>query len=277
MNPAWTHRESPWPTLRNLTATVLDLQPAHTFSGFTSANVTRTLERLEHCQRATRRVVSLHAFLLACGARAAAEHPIVLTFRHRGRLITFDSVDVGTALNKRMPDGTWLPVIYVLREADRKSHARIQHEFRQAVRRDLTDDPAVRARRRLAGWPGWLRHLVLRRLLGNPFRLRELYGNVQLTSLYHPAMQRPFAAFPPILGTVAVAAGSVAPGVVPGPGGVPVTAQLLHFGAIMNHDIIDGMAAVACVRRFLELVEDGAGLDDAFIEETRALRDQEEA
>lgn len=272
MRAEWTFRESPWPVLRNITTTVLDLQRPHTFLGLTTANVGRTLSRLAHCQRVTRTVQSLHAYLIYCLARAAIENPAVLTYRHRGRLITFDSVDVGTALNKRMQDGSRLPVVAILREADSRSVAQIQHEFRLAVRSDLTDDPAVRARRRLARWPGWLRQRVLRRALGNPFRLRELYGNIQITSLQQSGLPSPMLAFPANFGTLAIAAGTVSPGFVPDAAGQPVLTQWLHIGGAIDHDVLDGMSAVAFARRFVELIETAAGLDDNYIDQTLALR-----
>lgn len=271
MRAEWTYREAPWPVLRNLTTTVLDLQRPHTFLGQTTANVGLTLSRLAHCQKITRRAQSLHAYLMYCMARAAIEHPAVLTYRHRGRLITFDSADVGTALNKRLPDGNRLPVVAILREANSSSAAQIQHEFRLATRSDLTDDPALRARRRLAPWPAWLRKWVLRRALANPFRLRELYGNIQITSLQQSGTQSPLWAFPANFGTVAFAAGAVSPGFVPGPTGQPVLTQLLPLAGAIDHDVLDGMAAVGFTRRFVELIETAAGLDDNYVDQTLAL------
>jgi len=268
VNSGWTCSEAPWPVLRNVMTTVLDLQRPHTCLGFATVNVTLALERMRICQQATRRAVSLHAFMMSCAAKAAAEHPAVLTYRHRRRLITFDTVDVGTALRKRVPDGTWLPVIWVLRNAERKSLAEIQHEFRAAVRSDLTDDPGVRARRRVASWPGWLRKFVLRRALENPFRLRQLYGNLQLTNMHAPA-SIPFVAFPPHLGTLTLATGTVSTGFVAGAGGQPVAARLMHLGGAIDHDVLDGMSVLAYARRFCELVESAHGLDDRYITETR--------
>lgn len=270
MDSRWSYTQTPWPVLRNLTTTVLDLQRPHRCQGFGTANVTRTLERLRACQQATRRAVSLHAFLMHCVAKAAAEHPAVLTYRHGRRLITFDTVDVGTALRKRMPDGSWIPVIWVLREAERKSLATIQQEFRAAVRSDFADDAVVRQRRRLAAWPGWLRKVILRRALINPFRLRELYGNLQLTSLQLP-VPFPFAGFPPQFGTLTLAAGTVAPGFLPDAHGNPVAARLMHVSGSIDHDVLDGMPVVAFARRLYELIETAHGLDQTYIAETLSL------
>ena len=275
MSSGWTYTESPWPVLRNLTSTALSLQRPSAFLGTLTADVTTTLQKMQHCQRATRRVVTMHAFLLHCLGKAAVEHPGVRTFRHRGRLITFDTVDVGTALEKRLPDGTRLPVVYIVREADRKTFAQIQWEFREAARRDLADDPGVRARRRIARWPDWLRRIALGRVLRNPFRLRQLYGNIQLTSLQQPGLRNRLLAFPASFCTLAVAAGSITQEFVPDSEGRPQLAQLLQLGGAIDHDVLDGMGAVSFARRFVELVESGAGLDDAFIEETRQrIRDR---
>ena len=263
---------SPWPAVRNLTATGLDFQPRHTYYSCTAVNVTETMRAISHCQRACRITVSLHAYLIRCIALAAAEHPETITYRHRNSLIQFNSVDVGTALNKKQPDGSHMPMIYIVRNADQKSLAQINWEFRRAVRADLSRDPDVLARRRFARLPGFLRYLAMKRALNHPLGARRLYGNIQFTSLYKSDFQMPFVPFPPSLGTMSIAAGSVSETFLPDDQGQPKLSKVIYLGDAMNHDVIDGMPMVQFLQRRAALIEACTELDDAFIAETLKLK-----
>lgn len=263
---------SPWPVLRNLTSSVLSFQQPHTYYGWTAVNVTETMRAIADCQRACRVPVSLHAYLIRCIAMAANEHPSVVTYRHRNTLIQYESVDVATALNKKQPDGSRLPMIYIVRNAESKSFAQINWEFRLAVRSDLSQDPGVLARRRFARLPGPLRYLAMRRALSHPHGARKLYGNLQFTSLYQSDFRMPLVPFPPNLGTISIAAGSISDSFLPDDQGKPKLSKLLHFGDAMNHDVIDGIPWVQFVRRRAELIENCTELDASFIAETHRLR-----
>ena len=264
---------SPWPVLRNLTSSILSFQQPHTYYGWTSVNVTETMRAMADCQRACRISVSLHAYLIRCIALAAAEHPGVITYRHRNTLIQYKSVDIGTALNKEQPDGSRLPMIYIVRDAESKSFAQINWEFRTAVRSDLSRDPGVLARRRFARLPGPLRYLAMKRALRHPNGAKKLYGNLQFTSLYQSDFRMPLVPFPPNLGTISIAAGSVSDAFLPDDQGKPKLSKVLHFGDAMNHDVIDGMPWLQFVRRRAELIANCTELDESFIAETLRLRD----
>lgn len=272
MSSASDYSLSPWPVVRNLTTSVLSFQQPHTYYGWTAVNVTNTMRAIADCQRACRIHVSLHAYLIRCIALAAAEHPGVITYRHRNTLIHYKSVDIATALNKEQPDGSRLPMIYIVRNAESKSFAQINWEFRMAVRRDLSQDPGVLARRRFARLPGPLRGLAMRWALGHPHRSRRLYGNLQFTSLYQSNFSMPLVPFPPNLGTISIAAGSVSETFLPDDQGMPKLSKVLYFGDAMNHDVIDGMPWVQFLRRRAELIESCAELDEAFIADTLRLR-----
>lgn len=272
MTNSAAHREAPWPVLRNITSSVLDFQRPHTVYGFGEVNASAALAAIERCRRQGRTAVSLHAFVLYCLARATAEHPAVHTFRRRRKLITFEEVDVGTMIEKRQPDGTRMPVGYVVRSADRKSLAEINWELRQAAKRDLSDDPAVRFRRRLARLPAFLRRILFRRALSDPFRLRRVYGTIGLTSLQTAALPQPFFALPPNLCTLTVAIGSLTDRFLPDAAGRPVLQKVLCLGGGADHDVVDGMTLVRFGNRFAELIETAAGLDDVFVAQTRSLR-----
>lgn len=277
MNPSRGYTTAPWPSARNVIVDVLDHQRPHTVSGFGELRFSRALAAIERCRRGSRTAVSAHAFLLWCLARAAAEHPAVVTYRHRRRLITFENVDVATMLEKRLPDGTRIAVAYTFRAADRRSLAEINWEMRAASRRSLNDDPAVRSRRRIAGLPRFIRRLVFRRILTNPFRLQRVYGTLAMSTIRASETMQPLFTIPPNMCTTSLTIGSVTRRFLPDEHDRPVLEKVLCVGASVDHDVVDGMIMMRFCRRFGELVETAAGLDDAFVAQTLALRAAERA
>jgi pyruvate/2-oxoglutarate dehydrogenase complex dihydrolipoamide acyltransferase (E2) component len=265
------YHEAPWPLLRNAVVSVLRQHRPFTAYGFGEADVTEALAAIGRHQRALGVAVSLHAFVLYCLARAAAEHPNVLTYRRGRRLVTFADADVGTAIEKKLPDRRRLPVGYVFRGAQQKSLARINWELRQACRSDLAADPSVRLRRRVARMPGVLRWAVSRSILRNPFRLRRYHGTIGLTNLQSPGHQRPFFALPPNIFTLTVAIGNLTERLVPQADGTQARRRVLCLSAGADHAVIDGADLARFARRFTQLLESAAGLDDSFVAETRAL------
>lgn len=272
MTPARGHVTAAWPVARNVIVDVLDHQRPHSAHGFGEVRFSRALAAIEHCRRRSRTAVSVHAFLLACLARAAAEHPAIVTYRHRRKLVRFADVDVATMLEKRLPDGTRIAVAYTFRAADRRSLAEINWEMRAASRRSLNEDPSVRYRRRIAGLPGFVRRLVFRRIMTNPFRLRQVYGTLAMSTIRTPEVMQPVFTVPPNMCTASITIGSVTQRFLPDTHGQPVLEKVLCVGGSVDHDIVDGMVMMRFCRRFAELVESAAGLDDTFIAQTAALR-----
>jgi pyruvate/2-oxoglutarate dehydrogenase complex dihydrolipoamide acyltransferase (E2) component len=265
------YQEAPWPPLRNAVISVLRQHRPDTAYGLAEVDITRALAAIGRHQRELGIAVSLHAFVLYCLARAAAEHPAVLTYRLGRRLISFADADVGTAIEKRLPDRRRLPVGYIFRGAQARSLAEINWELRQACRSDLTDDPEVRLRRRVARMPEIVRRLVSRGIVRNPFRLRRFHGTIGLTNLQSPGFHRPFFALPPNIFTLTVAIGNVTERLAPEADGSWVRRQMLCLSAGADHAVIDGADLARFARRFTQLLESADGLDDTFVAESRRL------
>jgi hypothetical protein len=199
-------------------------------------------------------------------AHAAAENPAVLTYRHgRSRLITFEDADVGTIIEKRLPGGhVRVPVAYVFRAAQRKSLAEINDELRAACRSDLTDDPAVRWRRRMARMPEIVRRAVFHRVFNDPFLLCRFYGNIGLTNVQTPGFHNPLFVFPPNVYTLTFGIGNTTDRWGPPVVGEPARRKMLCLGGGADHAVIDGMGLARFAHRFTRLLESAAGLDDVF-------------
>jgi hypothetical protein len=264
--------EKPWPPLRNGLLSVLRQHRPHTVYGFGEVDITDALAALRLRQRECGIAVSFHAFILYCLAHAAHEHPQVNTFRYRRKFITFEDVDIGTTIEKRIGGNVRLPIVYVLRAANTKSLAEINWEFRRACRMNPAQDPTIRMRRRLIRLPGIVRNALSAYMSRNPFFLRKIHGTMGLTNLQRPNFNRPFWGMPPNIFTLTFAIGSITDRFLPDAEGKPVLRKMLCLSGAADHAVIDGMDLARFSERFSQLMETGAGLDDAFVEQTRKLK-----
>ena len=267
------YRVSEWPHLRNAVVNACANARPHALYGATEVDFSAAYERLSEVRRATRVAVSAHCYVLSCVAKAAAEFPMLHAFRRGKQLICFDAVDVGTIVDQHARDHlkTRLPVVYIVRDAGRKSVASINWEIRAAARRDLGQQPDNAYRRRLAALPAPVQKAMFRRMLRDPWQHRRFFGTLGFTSTQSPGYHNPLHAFVTTLHSANIAMGNIHRKFVPDAQGQPVVRRMLDVSGSFDHDMVDGMLlsrfGLAASRR----IESCDGLDDDFIRETREL------
>ena len=130
--------------------------------------------------------------MVYCLGHAIGQHPMLHAYRKgRRKLVVFDEVDVNTLLEKRKPDGSLIPVFYIVRGADKKSLAQINHEMREASRSDLYDDEGVRQRRRILRLPRPARRVIWWWLRRDPGRRKQQWGTRLCPTSAHPSAPAP--------------------------------------------------------------------------------------
>jgi pyruvate/2-oxoglutarate dehydrogenase complex dihydrolipoamide acyltransferase (E2) component len=258
-----TYREEPWPVLRNVIIDFLSLRRPHTVYGFGEVDITHVLQRIGTVRRQTRVAISLNTCLLHCLALAIREHPSMHAYRWGNRLLFPDRVDIGTVIEKHLPDGMRIPVGYVVRGADRKGIAAIQQELRAAMRAPgLNNGAAARQRRAIAHLPTWLRRCIWWWIRRSPLPFWESRGTVGLTNPQAPGFRRPLHFTAPTPYTFTLQVGGQYRRAELAPDGSVVQKTYLCLTAAMDHDIVDGMTMLRFARRFAELLETGAGLEE---------------
>lgn len=261
----------PWPVYRNnLSDFLYNAQRRKNISCWWEIDVTRVLEQVNRIQRDTKVAISLNAYWIFLFARAVRQHPQVQAVRvpWRRRTALFDGVDVGTAVEQRVPGHGSIALPYTIRNADKKSLAEICTELRGARKRNLiAEDPAIRMRARLAHFPRFARLLFWKWVDLDPARRRRIRGTVGVTNLSFLADdRRPASGLPLAILPANLAIGSIYDRLVPctqDPRGFR-TASMLCVTLTIDHEIIDGAPMVRFARTLTQSIERADGLDEAF-------------
>lgn len=272
MNPSFSIR--PFPRLRHLLIDVLRSHRPHTCYSVSAVDITDAQAKRLELQRRTRQALSLHAWIMHCLIRAALDHPEVLTYRHKKSLVTFNGVDIGTVIDRRLPNGVRIPVGWVLRSGENLTLAAINSALRVELKSSDENDPTTVKRRQLLRVPSWIRRLKVRQIMANPHSLKQYHGNIGLTNLQAPGLNMPFMPMPPNIYTLTLAIGSISREFRPDSQGSVSERALLHITGAADHAVIDGAPLAAFSASFFKLLQEGYGLDEMYVQEVLAKRDQ---
>lgn len=242
--------------------------PGHRTFGLVELDVTLASERIAAMQRRGQRV-SLFAFVVACIAKALAEHRPLNAIMSGRKIFRFEDVDVSMALEVDTPEGPY-PYQLALRRAQTKSAAEIYAEIEAARQRHAANEAVGRESHFfetmmtfLVWLPRFVRLWLLRRLTSFPLAVKRWSGTTFVTSVGKfaslPGFVIPFAAGP-------MAASFALGSVVEKPvlrGQELRNRTFLALTVIVNHDLVDGGPAARFVHRLQQLVEGADALPES--------------
>jgi pyruvate/2-oxoglutarate dehydrogenase complex dihydrolipoamide acyltransferase (E2) component len=254
------------PAGRRVWVNALDLSwPAHTMYGLLEVDVTVVRRFIADHKARTGETLSFAGYLAFCLARAVDEDKSVQAHRKGDRqLVQFDDVNVGLMVERKVGEKRAL-MGHVLRAANRKTYREIHDEIRT-----VQADPVPPAR----GMPTWFRSAMLlpwplSRLAITLLRLNarrdpmisvSMGGTVALTSVGLFGGGRSGWGLSPTLHPLGLVVGGISwkPAVVEGR---IEPREILNLTVTFDHDIVDGGPATRFVRRLVELIESGYGLE----------------
>jgi pyruvate/2-oxoglutarate dehydrogenase complex dihydrolipoamide acyltransferase (E2) component len=254
------------PAGRRVWVNALDLSwPAHTMYGLLEVDVTVVRRFIADHKARTGETLSFAGYLAFCLARAVDEDKSVQAHRKGDRqLVQFDDVNVGLMVERKVGEKRAL-MGHVLRAANRKTYREIHDEIRT-----VQADPVPPAR----GMPTWFRSAMLlpwplSRLAITLLRLNarrdpmisvSMGGTVALTSVGLFGGGRSGWGLSPTLHPLGLVLGGISwkPAVVEGR---IEPREILSLTVTFDHDIVDGGPATRFVRRLVELIESGYGLE----------------
>ena len=240
--------------------------PTHWMYALLEVDVTVVRQFIAEHKALTGEALSFTGFLVYCLARAVDENKEVQAYlKGRNQIVLFDDVNVGVMVeHKDRQKGALMG--HIIQAANRKAYRQIHQEIRT-----VQSEPVPASR----GMPTWFRYSMLL-----PWPLSKLVkalmafatrrdptirvatsGTVFVTAVGmfgkgHSGWG--IATTPHSLGLVV---GSVTskPAVVEGR---IEPREILNLTVLFDHDVVDGAPATRFVRRLVELIESGHGLDE---------------
>ena len=228
--------------------------------GLLEVDVTAARQFLREHKARTGESLSFTAFIIGCVGQAVAEHKAVQAYRQGWRhLVVFDDVDVAIVIEREVA-GQKLPLLYVIRAANRKTLRQIHQEIRAIQARDV--NKSVLGFTALPFVPAVLLTRLLYRTLRTFPRLhKRVVGTVGVTAIGMFGKGSGWG-IPVAASSLAVTLGGIAsrPEVIDGQ---TVTRDELCLTLSFDHRITDGGPAARFAARLKELIESGYGLNDS--------------
>lgn len=245
----------------------LDLvAPAHYMYGLLEVDITIIRQFIAEQKVRTGETFSFTGFLVYCLARAVDENKEVQAYlKGRNQLIMFDDVNAGIMVERKVGESTVL-MGHIVQGANHKTYREIHEEIRSAQ-----SNPIPRGR----GVPKWFSSALLlpwplsrfvKAVMGmamrrDPTLRTSTSGTVFVTSVGMFGKGHSGWGITTTPHSLSLVVGSIClkPVVVEGQ---IEPREILNLTVLFDHDVVDGAPATRFVRRLVELIESGYGLDE---------------
>jgi pyruvate/2-oxoglutarate dehydrogenase complex dihydrolipoamide acyltransferase (E2) component len=205
--------------------------------------------------------LSFTAWLVKCISQAIEENKQIQGIRYRRRkIMVFDDIDV-TIMVERDMDGTKIPFPYVIRSTNTKTILDITEEIRNAQNQVLNQDEDfvlgekknARMMNMYARFPAWIRNIIWKKILKNPYTIKEQMGTVMVTSVGMVARIHGWL-LPKSVHPVAFTIGSIVKKPFVYQGEISIR-ESLYVTVTIDHDVIDGAPAMRVLHKLTKLIE----------------------
>ena len=251
---------------RRVMINMLNLEgPKHFMYGLLEVDVTAVRQFIADYKIQTGETLSFTGFLTHCLGRAVAEDKSVQAYQkgHK-QLVLFDDVNVGLMIERQVGEKRTL-MGYVVQGANHKTYWQIHQEIRSVQSTPVQPDRGMPTWFRLAislPWPfsrvfnAFIRTAVQR----DPTISVSMAGTVGITSVGMFGGGHSGWGIASTIHSLDLVVGSInlKPVVV---NGRIEPREILNLTVVFDHDVIDGAPATRFVRRLVELIESGYGLD----------------
>jgi pyruvate/2-oxoglutarate dehydrogenase complex dihydrolipoamide acyltransferase (E2) component len=255
------------PPARRNTHNYLDLYWwKHSIYALLEVDVTAARQFIEEYEAQTGEALSFTGYLAYCLGRAVDEDKSVQAYpKGRKHLVIFDDVDVFLPVERELGGGAHAAIPYIIRGANNKSYLEIHREIRAFQTQPVQPGGGTPAAFRFmmsAPWP--LPRLFIRLIRAvsrrDPTRSVTAAGTVGVTALGMAGRGGGWGLAPAgqsvllIVGGIARKPAVIEERVEP--------RHMLDLTVAFDHDVVDGAPAARFVKRLVELIESGYGLEE---------------
>lgn len=236
----------------------------HYMTGLLEINVTKGKELIKKHFEKTGEKISFASWIAKCVADSVQKYPEINSFRKgKSKLIQFEDVDVIVMVEKELYDKV-IPVPYSIRKCNEKKLLDISKEIRKIQSEESEEKDQLLEQ----GWilnlynflPKFLRQIIVRRMIKNPFYIKRTGGLIVITSI---------SIFTKNPGWVTSFGGMLTMSVSLGGTSIKhlmieermITQEFLDVTFDIDHDIVDGGPATRFISYLVSLIESGYLLD----------------
>ncbi|HET9110270.1 MAG TPA: 2-oxo acid dehydrogenase subunit E2 [Ktedonobacterales bacterium] len=242
---------------RAATANLRSFQRKPMVHGLIEVDVTKARAFIQEHKTRTGEALSFTAFIIACMAKAIDEHKSVQAYRWGWkRLVVFDDVDVAVVIERDVA-GQKVPLLYVIRAANRKTFQQIHREIRAIQARDPAKSVLGFSALPLVP-PALFPRILYRTLRTFPWLHKRVVGTVGITAIGMFGTGSGWG-IPTAASTLALTLGGMAPKPAVVDGRIAIR-DILCITVSFDHRITDGGPAARFTDRLRELIESGYGL-----------------
>jgi pyruvate/2-oxoglutarate dehydrogenase complex dihydrolipoamide acyltransferase (E2) component len=238
----------------------------HYMQGLLEVDVSAARTIIAENKTRTGEAYSFTGFLIYCLAHALDENKELQAYLKGGRrLMIFENVDVGTMIEHKNGDKNTL-IGHIIKNANHKTYKEIHEELRVA------QTEPVPSGRGAPGWFGkalllpWPLSILTRALMTmimrqNPQIRISVSGTVFITSVGMFGKGHSGWGITTTPHSLSLVVGSMTMKPVIVEGKVEAR-EVLNLSVLFDHDVVDGAPATRFIRRLVELIESGYGLDE---------------
>ncbi|MHA1116227.1 MAG: 2-oxo acid dehydrogenase subunit E2 [Candidatus Heimdallarchaeaceae archaeon] len=235
--------------------------------GHLEYDITKAKQRIEEIKRVDKYDISYTAWIAKCISRAVKEDLRFNSYRKGRKIIVFEKIDISIIVEITTKEGKKVPFNYVIRDVESKSVKEITEEIRAVQKRkieeteQLTRDNSSKFSSLYLLIPRFIRKMVIKSILKNPFKLKKLIGTVGITSLGMFVQNFAGWAIPFADKTLNVAVGGMKK-TVGLENGELKEKTLLCITFLVDHNLIDGAPIARFVARVGDLMKEATFLED---------------
>ncbi len=250
----------PFPSARNpIVDSGYMASKRHIIHGFLTLDVSEARRILKSTAGKDGQPLSFTAFIVACYARAIAQHPKVQAFRDiLGRLVVFHDVDAATLVE---PSPGAVAVPHLIHQAQARSVREISEEIRSI---QTSGHPWGKQERWIAlgtKMPRFVRLSYMRIYMLNPEAFKRMGGTTTVSSIGMFGKRGGWGIGFLAYHTIGLLVGGIAAEPIEHQGTIALR-ECLHVTLSFDHDLVDGAPAARFAQTFSEIVESAQVLDD---------------